>query len=313
MFEKLGIQLVRLDLPFRLNHVNCFIAKNDDGYVVLDSGLHNKETADRWEEELKDKKVSQIYVSHAHPDHFGYAGKLQQIHQARLSMTEIDGHNAVTAWEKEALDRLLPNYELSGIPKEIGEQLKGNTEEFLHLITPYPKVDHYFQEHEKVQFGPNEYEIIFTPGHSDGLIVFYNEEHRVLLSTDHILPRITPNISYWFHGDPNPLDTYIKSLNKVKKLNADYVIPSHGKPFNNANKRIDEIIKHHDDRLNETLEAIEGNNTIYNICQQLFQFELTVHETRFAVGETLAHLEYLRKKGELVREKVNGAWHYAIK
>src|SRR5699024_1925065 len=95
-----------------------------------------------------------------------------------------------------------------------------------------------------------------TPGHADGMVTFYNKEKNVLLSTDHILPKITPNISYWFHGNPDPLASYLHSLDEIKKLDADFVIPSHGKPFHGANERIEEIKSHHEDRLTETLEAI---------------------------------------------------------
>lgn len=76
----------------------------------------------------------------------------------------------------------------------------------------------------------------------------------MLISTDHILPRITPNILYWFYGDANPLQSYFDSLNKVRKLNVDYSIPSHRKSFYDGNKRINEIIEHHDERLDETLD-----------------------------------------------------------
>src|SRR5690625_7709128 len=117
--------------------------------------------------------------------------------------------------------------------------------------------------------------------HSDGLINFFNDEKNVLFSTDHILPRITPNLSYWFHGDPNPLATYLKSLKKVKTLDADLVIPSHGKPFHGANDRIDEIINHHDERLQQTFELVPHNgSTVYDMYQKLFPKELTIHEKR---------------------------------
>ena len=77
-------------------------------------------------------------------------------------------------------------------------------------------------------FGKYEYEVIFTPGHSDGLITLYNKENSVLFSTDHILPRISPNISYWFRGISNPLEAFFTSLKKIQKLDVEYVIPSHG-------------------------------------------------------------------------------------
>ena len=310
MLEKLGVKLIRLDLPFRLNLVNCFLAEGENGWTVIDTGLHNKETVERWNKELAGKEVTNIFITHYHPDHFGYAGGLQEKTGAHLSMTRIDENNGFKAWQDEFLGTLEDNYAIASIPEKIASQMADNTREFISRVTPYPKVNHRFQEGEKVVIGKLEYEIIFTPGHSDGLISFYNKDKRVLFSTDHILPKITPNISYWFHGDPNPLATYMDSLKKVKKLDADYVIPSHGKPFHGANERIEEMLAHHDERLAQTLDYVHKRQNVYEICQKLFPKELTVHEMRFAIGETLAHLEYLRHKNEINRVKENGQWYY---
>src|SRR5699024_9220554 len=313
MLDKLELEVVTHKLPFRLNHVNCFVAEGEDGHLVIDAGLHRDETVELWDEVLADKNVSDILVTHYHPDHIGYAGGLQEKHKARVSMSKVDANNARSAWSEDYLSKLLDKYNECGIPASISQEMLDNTRDFLPRISPLPKIDHYFEEYEKIKIGKYEYEVIFTPGHSDGLVNFYNEDEKVLISTDHILPRITPNISYWFYGDDNPLKTYLQSLNKVKALNADYVIPSHGKPFYVANKRIDEIIQHHDDRLNKTIEKIPGNHTIHTICNAMFDFELTIHETRFAIGETIAHLEYLRINGDIERYEVDGIWHYDVK
>lgn len=311
MLEKLGVESLRLDLPFRLNHVHCFLAEGEHGWTVIDTGLHNKETVQQWDNLLAGKEVTNIYITHYHPDHFGYAGGLQQKTGATLSMTQIDEQAALKAWEDDFLNSLAENYSTAAIPKKIADEMITNTKGFVPRVTPYPTVHHHFVEGEKVVIGHYEYEVIYTPGHSDGLINFFNDEKKVLFSTDHILPKITPNISYWFHGDPNPLATYLKSLKKVKTLDADLVIPSHGKPFHGANDRIDEIINHHDDRLQQTFELVSPNgSTVYDMCQKLFPKELTIHETRFAIGETLSHLEYLRLKGELNRQNQKGQWVY---
>ena len=303
--------MITLDLPFRLNHVNCFIAEGEHGWKVIDAGIHNPETVKRWGEELEGKEVTDILVTHYHPDHFGYAGGLQQKHNANVSMTEIDAKNGMASWEDEFLNTLSDNYELVGIPSSISNKMKGNTEDFTTQVTPYPTINHYFQEGEKIHLGKYEYEVIFTPGHSDGMVTFYNLEKNTLLSTDHILPKITPNISYWFHGDPNPLDSYLKSLEKIEKLNVDFVIPSHGKPFYGANQRIAEIKVHHEERLNTTLEIIRDGSTVFQANEKLFNKKLNVHETRFAIGETLAHLELLRKNDECQRElRDNQYWYY---
>lgn len=303
---------VTLELPFRLNHVNCFMAESDEGWTVIDTGLHNQETVARWDDILEGKKIDDIIITHYHPDHFGYAGGMQQKTGARLSMTQIDADMALNAWKDVFLSDLNKNYEMAGIPAPMADKMTQNTEGFVERVTPYPSIDHHLDEGEMIRIGKYMYEVIHTPGHSDGLVCFYNKERHMLLSTDHILPKITPNISYWFHGDPNPLKSYLHSLEKVKVLDVDLVVPSHGKPFYGANDRIDEIMAHHERRLDILLEGITGGMTIYEACSILFQKKLNIHETRFAIGETFAHLEYLRTKGECQREKRGGVYRYNV-
>lgn len=302
MLEKYGLKLIRLNLPFRLNHVNCFLAEGENGWKIIDTGLHNRETVDRWEEELAGKEITDIILTHYHPDHFGYAGALQKKTGANVSMSETDEKNGKSQWEKRSINELEENYRQAGIPEDISKQMKENTAAFIPRVTPYPVVNHHLKENGTIVLGKHEYEIFSAPGHSDGMVVFYNKENNLLLSADQILPKITPNISYWFHGDPNPLKSYLESLDRLSELDAELVVPSHGKPFYGANDRIREIQEHHDDRLNVTLESMKGGGTVYEVCQKLFPKTLTVHETRFAIGETLAHLEYLRYKGECERE-----------
>lgn len=314
MLEDYGLHLVRIDLPFRLDHVNCFLAEGENGWKLIDTGLHDERTVKKWEEELNGKKITDILVTHYHPDHFGYAGGLQEKLGARVFMSEIDANSGLSAWQEDFLGELPDQYALAGIPIDIADGMVDNTRSFVSRVTPYPTVDHYFQEGEKIPIGKYEYEVIFTPGHSDGLVTFYNKEKNVLLSTDHILPKITPNISYWFHGDENPLKTYLASLEKIKKLDADLVIPSHGKPFHGANNRIDEIMEHHEERLARLLEIIKqgGTITIFEASEKLFNKKLNIHETRFAVGETLAHLEFLRFKGECERALKDEVYWYSV-
>lgn len=313
MLQKLGLTLLRIELPFRLNHVNCFLAEGEHGWTMIDTGLNNTYTRERWSEVLRGKEVSDIFITHYHPDHFGYAGGLQAETGAKLSMTEVDEAAGLMAWSDEFLTLIGENYRKAGIPSEAADAMVENTSEFKRLVSPLPTVDHYFKHGEKVYIGSFEYEVLYSPGHSDGMVSFYNKENSIILSADHILPRISPNISYWFHGDENPLGSYIASLRNMKKLDIDYVVPSHGKPFHGANKRIDELIAHHEERLEVTLDALTAPITVYDVCSLLFHPNLTVHEMRFAIGETIAHLEYLRSEGLCERELMDGQWLYTKK
>lgn len=304
------MKLIRIDLPFRLDHVNCFLAEGENGYTVIDVGLHDKQTVKRWDEELIGKEITDLIVTHYHPDHFGYAGGFQQKHGARVSMSKVDAENGILAWNTDFLADLEKNYHASGIPDTMSREMIENTREFVPRVTPYPTINHYLEEGKKIVIGKLEYEIIFTPGHSEGLVTFYNKEKNVLIGTDHILPKITPNISHWFHGDPNPLASFYRSLDKIAALEVDFVIPSHGKPFHDGHARVLELKAHHEERLEVLLDIIKKEHTIFEACEKLFNKKLNVHESRFAIGETLAHLEYLRLAGRCTRELKNDIFVY---
>lgn len=306
MLDDLGVIQVTIDLPFRLNHVNCFLAEGENGWTILDTGLNDETSQAAWKEALTEKEVNTIFVSHYHPDHFGYAGGLQEKTNAVVWMTETDERNGLEVWNLEFVKELTERYLECGAPIELANQMTGNTGDFTEHVTPYPVVTKHFKEGLKVPFGKYEYEVFETPGHSEGMICLFNKEKNVLFSCDHILPTITPNVSYWFHGNPDPLAQFFDSLNKIKKLEAEYVIPSHGKAFYDANKRIQEIIYHHDLRLEEVVEGLREPSTVYDVCQKLFDKPLTVHESRFALGESLAHLQYLYYKGECTKQEVDG-------
>ena len=310
MLDKLGIEMVTIPLPFRLDHVNCFIAEGERGHVIIDTGLHDKAAISAWDEVLKKHDVTDVIVTHIHPDHSGYAGALQNRTGATLAMTETDAKVYNQIWTESALPRLEKDYQAADVPEEITNGIIDITKHFAPFISPRPTVEHFLQEGECIQLGKAQYEVMMTPGHSEGLIVLYNQQDNVLLSTDHILPRITPNISYWFYGEENPLQSFQDSLEKIKQLNAEFVIPSHGTPFYNANKRIEEIWDHHLERFEMTLDAIQGGATVFAVCETLFPFELNTYDYQFAIGEAIAHLEYLQAKGECIRTMHHGTWVY---
>lgn len=310
MLQQLGITKITIDLPFRLNHVNSFVGESEAGYVILDTGLHNEVTINVWEAVLKEIELKQIIVSHLHPDHSGYAGELQRKTGATVAMPKIDYDAMKRIWQENPRPFVQEDYDKSAVPGELAKHILDNIDGFRLLVSPFPEVTHFLEEKDVIQIGTETYEVIATPGHSPGLVTFYNREKSVLLSTDHLLPKITPNISYWFYGEKNPLQSYAHSLNKIKQLDVEYVVPSHGEPFYNANKRIDEIWKHHEERLALALETMKNGATVFAVCEALFQGELTIHEYQFAIGEAFAHVEYLREKGECSREVVDGKWMY---
>ncbi|MFJ7754529.1 MBL fold metallo-hydrolase [Peribacillus muralis] len=309
MLNELKVTQVTIPMPFRLNHVHCFLAEGEKGWTIMDTGLNNEMTRDIWKPIISKHDVRDIIVTHYHPDHFGYAGTLQQLTDAEVWMTQVDEHAGKTYWEAPALNLLKENYTACGMEDDLATALSSDESSFIPQVKPYPTINHHLEEGMKLRFGKCEYEVIFTPGHSDGLISLYNKENSILFSTDHILPRISPNISYWFKGLDNPLEAFFSSLKKIQRLDVEYVIPSHGKPFRNANERIVELLNHHQDRLHVIHGSMKDPITVKSACSILFG-NLPIHESRFAVGETLAHLEYLLLNNQCRKFTRDGLLYY---
>jgi glyoxylase-like metal-dependent hydrolase (beta-lactamase superfamily II) len=153
---------------------------------------------------------------------------------------------------------------------------------------------------EILDLGGRAFTVIWTPGHTDHHAVLFEEGTGTLVAGDHVLPRITSNIGVYPDGRPDPLGDFLSALERMKTLGVTRVLPAHGDPFDDCAGRVDEILAHHAQRLDATLEAASGTpRTAYAICRVLFPVLRSPHEERFALAETLAHLVYLGKRGRL--------------
>jgi glyoxylase-like metal-dependent hydrolase (beta-lactamase superfamily II) len=303
--KQYGIYQVTVPLPFRLNHVHCYLAHHNGKWTVIDTGLNREETRQTWKAAFAEygiaaQDVERIILTHYHPDHFGYAGGLQSWTGANVYISDKAKEHALSTWTEENFARNQKFYLAAGMPEELVSQLRENDDTFYKLVRPFPERTQALHEGSTYRIGELVYEAIHTPGHAEGHICFYNKEEKVLIAGDHLLKKITPNISYHGQGDANPLKTYVSSLKKIRELDIALVIPGHGPVFTDAQERIEELLRHHEERLAFVLDVIKGEMTAYQISQALFSRPLSVHEQRFAIGETIAHLHYLEEKGEVV-------------
>lgn len=314
---ELGIHKVKLPLPFKLDHVNCYAVEGRRGWSIVDTGLNYEPSRRAWLDfmdgrGIKPGDITAIYVTHYHPDHYGAAGWLQQITGAPVYMSATEVALAEKIWRRSDEDRnviaglLLEN----GVPQDLTAKIMKGMDEMIPRVNPHPRVTP-VAGGEKVTLGDHAYRVILTPGHSDGHACFYHEQSGLLLSGDHLLPKISSNISLWPHSHPNPLDSFLNSLEENHRLNVSLALPAHGNCFSNVQQRVNELQDHHRERLAVMKRIASGGATVYQVCREVFGDRLSLHEIRFAITETLAHLVYLEKKGELRVSKVDGRYIYS--
>lgn len=314
---------VRIPLPFALNRVNAYLLRGPEGWTILDSGLNLPECRAVWQAAfaalaIAPETIAQIVLTHMHPDHYGLAGWLQALAGGRppVFMSAGEAHDAQIIWVQRdgRVGQMLALMRACGVPEAYHDGIIAAGARMAELTAPHPTRVEILAPGETITFGGRSFTIVHAPGHSDAQLLFYDASDRLLLSGDHVLMKITPNIGLWPDTQPRPLQRYLASLRELRALDVRLALPGHKSLIADWRGRIDELLAHHDHRL-VAMEKVAVNSpdgaTVFEVSRAIFDYEkLTAHEIRFAVAETLAHLEALREAGRVQRDEVAGVWRY---
>lgn len=315
-----GIHQLKLPIPDNpLGYLNAYLIRGGNGYTLVDSGWPTQETLDVLIKELGAinlnlQDITSIVITHAHPDHLGLAGKIRELSKAEIIMHELEAsHITPEHWKADTQwwDWLLANGMLEEDVLKLQERDWGR-EDFLWRVQP----DRMVSGGEKLSLDSADLEVIWSPGHSVGHICLYEPARKILFSGDHILPVITPNVSLFARSAANPLGSYIDSLKKMERLEVELVLPGHEHIFGNFRERVQQILEHHAQRIEELLDALGSEEkTAYQIASKMLWVgiaevvlgeNLPITQQIGALGETLAHLEFLRVEGRVERVIKNG-------
>jgi glyoxylase-like metal-dependent hydrolase (beta-lactamase superfamily II) len=322
-----GIRWLKLPIAMEqssLEYVNVYLVEDKDGFLMIDSGW-NTDTSFTYLHNALIKSghdfqsIKKILVTHIHPDHYGMAGRIRELSGATLVMHQvekdfIEPRYVNTSELLHKTDRLMVN---NGVPEDEMEAMRDASLDILNYIVP-AQPDSVLHNGDEIKAGTFKFEVLWTPGHSSGHVCLYDRNKKVLICGDHILPRITPNIGVNPQSIDNPLGRYMQSLDEIKRLDIDLVMPGHDEPFHNLNIRIDEILHHHRLRNLEILQTISRNpRTAYEIAKNIGWGnshgkwkDLPPFHQRMAVFETLAHLEMLAAESRADRMPRKGITYY---
>lgn len=310
---------VYVPLPFPLRWVNAYVLRDDEGFTVIDPGLHTEQAEQAWIQVMQEigfgfGDVRQIVLTHHHPDHYGLAGWFKLQSGCEVQMSADAWREAERMWgdDEKMTDRVLAQFSSHGMDAETIRQVKHHLKSFVPLVSPQPKPEDIkpIPIQSSIVLGGREFETIPTPGHAFGHICLYDRKRRVMFCGDHVLPQISPNVSLLPDGDSNPLQSYLDSLHKVESYEVDHAYPGHRDPFASFGARVKELQKHHEDRLEEMRLRMDRRSTAYALCRRIFGDRLSIHQLRFAMAETLAHLRLLEYRGLLTQSTDDDGIHY---
>ncbi len=323
-----GVRWIRMGLPFALNHINLWLLRDEidgqQGWSIVDCCISRDESKAQWEQifanELEGLPILRVIVTHMHPDHIGLAYWLCERWKVRLWISATDYHVArlgtmgPTAFGGEAAALYFASHGLND-PDTI-DAMKARASYFPTLVPGLPRQFKRMQDGDVLRIGGRGWRCISGYGHAPEHIALYCEELKLLIGGDMMLPRISTNVSVFeMEPEADALKQFLESIDKFRALPEDTLtLPSHGKPFRGLHTRIGQLHDHHRDRLAEVLEACaEKPCSAKDVLPVLFKRELDLHQTTFAMGESIAHLHKLWFEGKLTRTrgKDDGVYRFA--
>lgn len=303
-----------------LSYTLAYLLSGRDGAVLVDTGWP---TDEGWESlasgigqaghEITD--IGHVLVTHAHPDHIGMAARVRELSGARVGMHPAEADLVKRLRTASALEGTAGWLRARGAPAdeaaEIVARISAAVARYTRLALPDVLIDDGSLPVPGVAL-----RAIWTPGHSPGHLCFYDEDRNLMLTGDHVLPRISPHIGLDGGDEADSLHDYLGSLHALTRYAPAEVLPAHEFRFTGLGERVTELLAHHKVRLAEIEHAVaaEPGASTWRIAELLSWSrgwaQTTGTARRAAVSETLAHLAYLRGEHRVVNSgRPKGAAH----
>jgi glyoxylase-like metal-dependent hydrolase (beta-lactamase superfamily II) len=308
---------IRIPLPDTpLKYLNSYVVKSRARNLLIDTGFNNQICLDAMRSGLNDLDIdlekTDIFITHFHADHFSLVPELKTP-STRVYFNRPEAE-LLENWQ--GFGRMLDHAQMNGFPKsDLKSALEAHPGSRFG-VSWVPGAD-MLSEGYSLNYGDYRFTCLETPGHTLGHICLYESGKKILVSGDHVLSDITPNIQCW-DDHQNPLKQYLSSLDKVKKLGVELVLPGHRSCFSNLKKRVDELRKHHEGRLDEILHILDqGPQTAFDIASKMsWEIKASSWNTFplaqkwFATGEALSHLRYLEEVNRVSRKMTGNRYVY---
>jgi glyoxylase-like metal-dependent hydrolase (beta-lactamase superfamily II) len=308
-----GVWSVPVPIPNNpLRYVLVYVFETDGGIYLVDAGWNTDDAFETLAAGLTELgatigDVRGVMVTHIHPDHYGLAGRVRETSGAWVALHPADAALIPDRYmqPEELLTRMEEAMKRYGAPPDEIESLSHASMPVLAFVSTV-KPDVLLEDGDKPEVPGWDLQAIWTPGHSPGHLCFWEPRHRLMLTGDHVLPRITPNISFHPQSGDDPLGSFLASLEKLQPYDSQEVLPAHEHRFVGLRSRLAELLEHHEHRFAEVLDSIRaGDDTPWEVATRMEWSRswdrISGFMRRAAVSEAMAHVRALERRG-LVRE-----------
>jgi glyoxylase-like metal-dependent hydrolase (beta-lactamase superfamily II) len=300
-----------------LRYVLAYLIEHDDGFIMIDPGWNHP---DSWQAltdgldqaEIPLAAVTGILVTHVHPDHHGQSGRVREHTGAWVGMHPAEDDFLAVRGEHAMREGMAMYLRWCGAPASHLDELVASRQHTAQ-IGPMVRASRLVEHGDLIDAPGLRLRAVWTPGHTPGHLCFHDESRDLLLTGDHILPRITPNVSA-YDMTSNPLSDYLASLDTLRGIQPAEVLPAHEYRFTDLDSRLADLAGHHEERLAEAASVLAAAGITGTTAWQAATgvtwsrpwAELASFQRQAAVGEVLSHLRYLQARGRAKESGVSG-------
>jgi glyoxylase-like metal-dependent hydrolase (beta-lactamase superfamily II) len=300
-----GLWSVPVPIPHNpLRYTLSYAFTGDLGTVIVDPGWDSGDGRRALTDGLAAagltlRDVVGVVLTHVHPDHHGLTRWVREESGAWIAMHAAEAETLPARIARERKPGSDPDWLRGhGVPEKDVPVLVWDPAR-IGSVLHMPEPDRFVADGERLPVAGRDVRAVWTPGHTPGHLCLHDAAAGVLLTGDHLLPRITPNVSVHSGRDADPLTDYLASLARTGSFAAEEALPAHEYRFRGLDVRSSALAAHHRDRGAEILRVIDqlGQSTAWAIATQLTWSRgwagLQGMMRRMALAETVAHLHYL--------------------
>ena len=308
------------------DYVNCYILEDGQDIALVDTGANMGDCKQIWEnilhENFPKRRISNIYVTHHHPDHIGLAGWLCEKYGTEMicsrtaylmaKMLSLDVHEKVSPstelfWRQAGMSPEMLEEKLSSRPFNFGDGVTPLEKGFIRLI-----------ENEIIMINGVDWTVRMGNGHAPEHATFWSNELNLVLAGDQVLAGISSNLGV-YPTEPNAdtVGDWIVSCEKFLEVARDehVVLPGHGRPFTGLPKRLVQLIENHRSALKRIKQDLNSSSkTAVELFKTIFKRDINQREYMLALHEAVGHVNHLYQTGMVYRNvRSDGAYIYELK
>ena len=310
--EQLAEKLWRIPIPLpaipggeHLGFCNAYLIGGEP-WLLVDTGMTTDEAVAALDAGLAEagvplEEIDSVLITHHHPDHYGMSRPIRERSKAKVMIHRRDIEMIFAGMGGGPNMRDFFSWHGLKLPEGTGggPPILGAPE--YQPAAP----DAYLTDEQTFDLDCRHLRVLHTPGHSPGHCCFAVGD-GIVLTGDHILPKITPHVGYFPGGDENPLGNFLDSLRRIGEGGFRLALPAHGDPFLDPASHVSRIVAHHEFRLKATVDALgKDAKTAADIVPEVFGSNLPGFHWFAAFFEGLSHLVLAEAEG-LIKQEWDG-------